>query len=185
MNRAKDSPSDNPAAAALKSAGAEHQQRVDTQGGRSNEQTLAERVWFRLIRLDSRLHAVMSERFKEAGLSVPQCDILTTLSEKEGISQQELAKRLYVTKGNISGLVDRLASAGLVERQQLAHDRRAYAIYLTDAGREAALKGIGLQRAFVAETFGNLPPHQLEELDRLLVAVRDVTRRAMEAASKS
>ena len=150
----------------------------------SAAQPLAERVWFRLMRLDTRLHGAIADRFKEAGLSVPQCDILSTLSEKEGISQQELAKRLYVTKGNISGLVDRLASAGLVERRQLPNDRRAYAIYLTEAGRAATLQGIALQQAFVAETLGRMPATQLEELDRLLVAVRDATRQAAESPDK-
>ncbi len=73
------------------------------------------RVWFRLIRLEARMQAAVGERLREIGVSIPQCDVLTTLTEQEGVSQQELAKRLYVTKGNISGLIDRLAEAGLVE----------------------------------------------------------------------
>ena len=66
--------------------------------------------------------------------------MLTTLTEQEGVSQQELATRLYVTKGNISGLIDRLAEAGLVERRSTA-DRRQHAIYLTEAGRRMAENG--------------------------------------------
>ena len=65
------------------------------------------RVWFRLIRLEARMQAAVSERLREIGVSIPQCDVLTTLTEREGVSQQELATRLYVTKGNISGLIDR------------------------------------------------------------------------------
>src|SRR6202453_1677305 len=72
---------------------------------------LAVRVWFRFLRLESRLQFAVSERLREIGLSVPQCDVLTTLTEAEGVSQQDLAKRLYVTKGNISGLLDRLPRA--------------------------------------------------------------------------
>ena len=75
------------------------------------------RVWFRLIRLEARMQAAVGERLREIGVSIPQCDVLTTLTEQEGVSQQELATRLYVTKGNISGLIDRLAEAGLVERR--------------------------------------------------------------------
>src|ERR1700709_1477556 len=101
---------------------------------------LAARGGFRLLRLESRRAAAVAERLREIGLSVPQCDVLTTLTEEEGISQQALAKRLYVTKGNISGLLDRLESAGLVERRSTAADRRQYEIHLTDAGRVAALK---------------------------------------------
>ncbi|HME85233.1 MAG TPA: MarR family transcriptional regulator, partial [Roseiarcus sp.] len=58
------------------------------------------------------MQAAVGERLRLIGISIPQCDVLTTLSEEEGVSQQELAKRLYVTKGNISGLLDRLESAG-------------------------------------------------------------------------
>ena len=81
------------------------------------------------------------ERLREIGVSIPQCDVLTTLTEQEGVSQQELATRLYVTKGNISGLIDRLAEAGLVERRSTANDRRQHAIYLTEAGRAIGREG--------------------------------------------
>ena len=54
----------------------------------------AERVWFRWLRLQSRMESMVAERLKSLGLSVPQCDVLTTLTEREGISQQELAERL-------------------------------------------------------------------------------------------
>ena len=86
----------------------------------------ADRVWFRLMRLHARLGAAISDRLKTIGLSVPQCDVLTTLTEREGVSQQELAQRLYVTKGNISGLIDRLVTAGLVERRVTEGDRRSH-----------------------------------------------------------
>jgi len=139
-------------------------------------QSAAERVWFRLLRLDTRLHAHITDRLKTVGLSVPQCDVLTTLTEREGVSQQELAERLYVTKGNISGLIDRLAAAGMVERRRLGGDRRSHAIFLTDAGRAAAEAGIAAQKAFVAQTLGRMSEQQLRDLDALLVAARDAVR---------
>ena len=94
----------------------------------------ATRVWFRFLRLQGRIRVSMTARLKDVGLSIPQCDVLTTLSEHEGVSQQELAAHLYVTKGNISGLVDRLEGAGLVERRPIPGDRRSYSLCLTPAG---------------------------------------------------
>ena len=119
-------------------------------------QDRAVRVWFRFLRLESRLQMTVAERLRGIGLSVPQCDVLTTLTEAEGISQQELAKRLYVTKGNISGLLDRLERAGLVERRSIAADRRQYAIYLTEPGRAAAGKAIAVQHALIAATLAQI-----------------------------
>ena len=137
---------------------------------------LAVRVWFRFIRLESRLQTAVTERLREIGLSVPQCDVLTTLTEAEGVSQQELAKRLYVTKGNISGLIDRLAEAGLVERRSTAVDRRQHAIHLTDAGRQTAERAIAVQHRWIASTLGRMAAADLEALETQLVALRNIVR---------
>ena len=134
------------------------------------------RVWFRLIRLEARMQAAIGERLREIGVSIPQCDVLTTLTEKEGVSQQELAKRLYVTKGNISGLIDRLAEAGLVERRSIASDRRQRAIHLTDAGRAMAGKAIAVQRRWIAATLGRMSEPALEALETEVIALRDIVR---------
>jgi DNA-binding MarR family transcriptional regulator len=134
------------------------------------------RVWFRLIRLEARMQAAVGERLREIGISIPQCDVLTTLTEKEGVSQQELATRLYVTKGNISGLIDRLAEAGLVERRSTANDRRQHAIYLTTAGRAMAERAIAVQRRWIASTLGRMAEPALEALETQLIALRDIVR---------
>jgi len=136
----------------------------------------ATRVWFRLLRLESRINTALGSRLRALGLTAPQCDVLTTLTEREGVSQQELAERLYVTKGNISGLIDRLVAGGLVERRAIAGDRRSHAIYLTAAGRRRAHEAIGMQREFVAQTFGQLSADQLAMFEELLILTRDLVR---------
>jgi DNA-binding MarR family transcriptional regulator len=136
----------------------------------------ATRVWFRLLRLESRINTALGARLRALGLTAPQCDVLTTLTEREGVSQQELAERLYVTKGNISGLIDRLVAAALVERRAIAGDRRSHAIYLTPAGRHRAQEAIAMQREFVARTFGRLQPEQLIAFEELLILTRDLVR---------
>lgn len=146
------------------------------EGRGAGTQDLATRVWFRFIRLESRIAAAVAEGLRAINLSVPQCDVLTTLSEAEGVSQQALAQRLYVTKGNISGLLDRLEAAGLVERRSTAADRRSYEIHLTPAGRETAMRAIAIQHDLIGATFGRMGAKDLEALDRMLVAARDLFR---------
>jgi MarR family transcriptional regulator, organic hydroperoxide resistance regulator len=145
---------------------------------------IAVRVWFRLIRLEARLGAAVADRLREIGLSVPQCDVLTTLTEAEGVSQQTLAKRLYVTKGNISGLLDRLESAGLVERRSTATDRRQYEIYLTATGRTAAERAIAIQHELIGATIGRMDQLDLGAFERMLITLRGIVRgpEAMEIA---
>ena len=142
----------------------------------SSEPAEPDRVWFRFMRLHQRMLIQMTARIRTLGLSIPQFDLLSTLTEREGISQSELAERLYVTKGNVSGLADRLVQAGLVERRAIAGDRRSYAMHLTPEGRRLAEAGIAAQRDFVANTLGKLPGEDLTELDRLVKAWRDLAR---------
>jgi DNA-binding MarR family transcriptional regulator len=135
-------------------------------------------VWFRFIRLHRRVSGAVAGELKAIGLSIPQFDLLSTLTEREGLTQQELAERLYVTKGNVSGLVDRLVEAGLVERRPIAGDRRSHALHLTDKGRDLAGRGIAAQRDYVRRTLGRLPPQDLADLERIVLAWREEARAA-------
>lgn len=141
-----------------------------------NNPDISIRVWFRLVRLMARMQAAISDRLREIGISIPQCDVLTTLSEQEGVNQQQLAERLYVTKGNISGLLDRLEDAGLVERRAAASDRRQYSIYLTQSGRATAERAIAVQYKWIASTFGCMAEADLEALETQFIALRDIVR---------
>jgi MarR family transcriptional regulator, organic hydroperoxide resistance regulator len=134
------------------------------------------RVWFRFVRLNRRVGQAIAAELKAVGLSIPQFDLVSTLTEREGLTQQELAERLYVTKGNVSGLVDRLVEAGLVERRTPAGDRRSHALHLTERGRALAERGLAAQRAYVARTLGRLPAADLADLERIVLAWRDAAR---------
>lgn len=138
------------------------------------------RVWFRFLRLHQRLQALGAQTLRPIGLSIPQFDVLSNLTEREGMSQSELAQRLFVTKGNVSGLIDRLVEAGYVERRAAPGDRRSHALFLTDAGRAAAERGLALQIAYIGVTLGKLPPADIDTLYRLLANWRDEVRRQVE-----
>jgi DNA-binding MarR family transcriptional regulator len=139
------------------------------------------RVWFRFIRLHRRATGSVAGILKTIGLSIPQFDLLSTLTEREGLSQQELAERLYVTKGNVSGLLDRMVEAELVERRAIPGDRRSNALHLTPKGRALAEQGIAAQKAYVSATLGELSPADLTDLERIVLAWRERARTAEDA----
>jgi DNA-binding MarR family transcriptional regulator len=139
------------------------------------------RVWLRFLRLDQRLRGLMGRCLRELGLSIPQFDVLSALSEGAGITQRELAQQLFVTKGNVSGLIDRLVEAGLVERRRDAQDRRSHALFLTGEGKRLATTGLAAQKTFVEGTLGRLPQGDLAALHVLLGRWRDAAREAEEA----
>ncbi|MEE7458947.1 MarR family transcriptional regulator [Methylorubrum populi] len=147
----------------------------------STEPADALRVWFRFIRLNRRVIAAVAAELRELGLSIPQFDVLSTLSEWEGLTQQDLAARLYVTKGNVSGLIDRLVEAGLVERRAIPGDRRSHALHLTPVGADLAARGIAAQATYVSRTLGRLEAPDLQVLEDLVIKWRELAR--VDAAS--
>ena len=68
-------------------------------------------------------------------LSPSQFNVLNLLRlNPAGLSQTDLSRQLIMHRSNVTGLVDRLEQRGLVERKDVAADRRAYSVVLTDAG---------------------------------------------------
>jgi DNA-binding MarR family transcriptional regulator len=138
------------------------------------------RVWIRFLRLHQRLTGIAGNWLKGIGLSIAQFDALTVLDAYRGITQQMLAGQLYVTKGNVSGLIDRLVEAGLVERRAIPGDRRSHALFITPAGEEKVAKGLAAQDAFVRGTLGRMAPGEVATLGRLLAQWRDIARAGQE-----
>lgn len=93
------------------------------------------RAWIETIRATQLVERQIVTELGRHGLTLPQFDVIATLRFSEGVTQQELAERLLVTKGNVTGVLDRLENLGWVERRPDSQDRRANRLHLTGAGR--------------------------------------------------
>ena len=86
-------------------------------------------------------HATLVERIEQAlaGAGLPPLawyDVLWELEKAGGrLRMIELARRVVLSKSNVSRLADRLEEAKLVERQDAPSDGRGYELVLTRAGR--------------------------------------------------
>ena len=98
-----------------------------------------------------RTSARLASLLRPLKLTVAQFDALANLYVQDSISQQQLAQRLLVTKGNVSGLVDRLAARKLVARKPDPADGRRNLIRLTKSGQRLAHKALQVQRRLVDE----------------------------------
>jgi DNA-binding MarR family transcriptional regulator len=78
---------------------------------------------------------------RQFGLTHPQFDIIATLGNTAGMSYKELGNKTLITKGTLTGVVERLEQKGLVERQRSAEDKRSYFVRLTAAG-EASFRDV-------------------------------------------
>jgi DNA-binding MarR family transcriptional regulator len=74
----------------------------------------------------------LDPRLAEFEIGFSQAQMLMTLYRGDGVSQDEIAKRLHITKGAMTRTIQRLISAGYVERLPNPDDDRAYRVMLTD-----------------------------------------------------
>jgi DNA-binding MarR family transcriptional regulator len=110
----------------------------------------------------------LAKVLEAAGLTLAQFDVLANLGMGEGVTQQELAEKLLVTKGNVVGLLDRMELAGLVERRADPADRRANRIHLTRRGREALREAFPAHLAVIRGALGRLSAADRQTLSGLL-----------------
>lgn len=71
---------------------------------------------------------------RSLGLTPPQFDIVATLGNTPGMNFKELGEKTLITKGTLTGVVDRLAARGIVRRVDSDADRRSTRVELTDTG---------------------------------------------------
>jgi DNA-binding MarR family transcriptional regulator len=121
--------------------------------------------WLRLMRVYQKLDRASGEHVKGWGLSVAQFDLLAHVGAFEGMTQQELADSLLVTKGNVCQLVDKLEGRGLIFRRQQGRTNR---LFLTDAGRQLFEEVVPAQEAMISERFSALSGEEQTQLHELL-----------------
>jgi DNA-binding MarR family transcriptional regulator len=92
-------------------------------------------TWVQWVRTFYRLQRQVVDALSRHDITLPQFDVLATLRFSEGATQQELAERLLVTKGNVCGVLDRLEKLGWVKRNPDPTDGRVNRVGLTAAGR--------------------------------------------------
>jgi DNA-binding MarR family transcriptional regulator len=129
------------------------------------DQRIAVMTWLRLARVFQKVDRASAVRFAESALSVAQFDIIAQLGHDEGISQQELADHLLVTKGNISQLIGKMERSGLIARHQHG---RTNALSLTPVGRQLFANIVPAQERFIVAQFGELTAREQRTLLRLL-----------------
>lgn len=103
--------------------------------GRPHRDTVI--AWLHLARVYARVEQTLYSLLSQHGLTPAQFDVLSHLASEPDLSQQALADRLLVTKGNVCGLIDRLERDGLAARHTDPDDRRRHRLCLTDRGRRA------------------------------------------------
>ena len=95
------------------------------------------RLWLRLLKVVRGIEGQLRENLRQDfATTLPRFDMLAALSRHpEGLKMSQLSGVLRVSNGNVTGIADRLAEEGLVERVPVPGDRRAMILRLTGAGQ--------------------------------------------------
>ena len=75
-----------------------------------------------------------ASHIRSLGLTGSQFDVIATLGDTGGMTCKELSEKTLVTKGTLTGVLDRLVKKGLIERVPSREDRRSTTIRLTPKG---------------------------------------------------
>jgi len=121
-----------------------------------------------MIRTFWTLESKVEDSLKGHKLTLAQFDLMAMLLGLEDLNQQELAKKLAVTKGNMVGLVNRLSRRGFVKRVPARSGRRANVIRLTAAGRRLVLAALPDHSRLVDSMTSPLAVGELRKLRALL-----------------
>lgn len=142
------------------------------------ETKLTLRVHLRLATCRNLLMREARRSVERWGLTLPQFDVLAELSRAvdQGFTFVELSRLLLVTSGNLTGIVDRLESDGLVRRQTDDHDRRLVRIVLTRKGRDLAADIMPQHAQDIQALLAFMPTEQLTTLNDMLGHLRDGLR---------
>lgn len=71
---------------------------------------------------------------RQCGLTHAQFDIIATLGNTAGMTYKQLGERTLITKGTLTGVIERLEQKGLVARQRSGDDKRSFFVSLTASG---------------------------------------------------
>jgi len=115
-----------------------------------------------------------SRHIRTMRLTPSQFDVIATLGDTDGMTCSELSARTLVTKGTLTGVLDRLAEKGFIRREQVAQDRRSTKITLTDKGNALFRKAFASHIAFLRPYFERaLSSKDAETARDLLTRLRD------------
>lgn len=107
-------------------------------------------------------------------LTPAQADVLFTLGNTEGMTFKEIGEHTLITKGTLTGVVDRLEEKGLVKRVPGQNDRRCMRVVLTAKGVKLFQTTFPKQIAHLKQRFDQLSVSERNDMERLLKRLKTI-----------
>jgi DNA-binding MarR family transcriptional regulator len=144
------------------------------------------RLWLRLLSCTTRVEDTIRQRLREQfGITLPRFDLMAQLErEPEGLVMGEVSRRMMVTGGNVTSIVDQLEREHLVQRLAVPGDRRSYRLTLTDAGRSTFATMAQAHEAWVRELLSPLSAKEQGQLATLLGTLKTANPRPTRSSAR-
>ena len=111
---------------------------------------------------------------KAMGMTTTQFDVIATLGNQPPMTCKELGEKTLVTKGTLTGVLERLEAKGILERKLNPEDARSQMIGLTKEGQKLFEKVFPAHLQHLEKAFSKLSAKELEEVTQSLQAINTI-----------
>jgi DNA-binding MarR family transcriptional regulator len=119
-----------------------------------------------------RLARELRKETEQLGITARQATLLWLVKQSPGLSLAELAAEEGISPPALSGHVDRLERAGLIERVRSSEDRRRVGLRLTDEGARLLKRVRARRTTWLTDRLGALEPVELEAIGQAIPALQ-------------
>ena len=159
---------------------------ADTETRATAQDHHALRLWLRVLACTNLIEGHIRSRLRnQFDTTLPRFDLMAQLERSpNGLKMGELSKRMMVTGGNVTTIVDQLEREQLVQRLPVAGDRRSYRLTLTDAGRNTFATMAQAHEAWVRELLSPLSSKEQGQLATLLGTLKTANPRPVRSSAR-
>ncbi|WP_445928083.1 MarR family winged helix-turn-helix transcriptional regulator [Leptodesmis sp.] len=125
-----------------------------------------------LVRTYQAFYASDEEQIRQWGLTVPQFDVICTLGNTSGLMMGQIAEKTLVTKGTLTGIIDRLESKGLVRREVPPQNRRCFIVVLTPKGQQMFEEIFPAHVTYLRQRLSVLSSEEMQQIQAALQRLR-------------
>lgn len=125
-------------------------------------------VLAQLVSAYHHFHRYASAHIKTTSLTTTQFDVIATLGNRDAMTYKTLGEQTLVTKGTLTGVIERLQAKGLLTTQINPEDARSQLVKLTTEGQALFEQIFPQHMAHLQAAFTQLSIDELQQLRRLL-----------------
>jgi len=126
-----------------------------------------------LLRTHQAFLAYAASHVHTLDLTLPQYDIIITLSNTAGMPFKKLGEKTLITKGTLTGVISRLEDKGLVQRVASETDGRSQIVRLTAAGESLYERTFPEHLLFINRIFNDYAPEDITALESALLRLHE------------